>query len=103
MIADCQRWREGSACLRPAREVVSTRGLEVAEIQADATAKAFIERHHYSRSYPAARRRVGLFQRGELVGVAVFSRPFRAEVLTNARRPHTPDASPRAASLHVRA
>lgn len=83
MITDCQRWREGSSCLRPSREIVSTRDLEVAEID-ELTAKAFVEQHHYSRSYPAARRRVGLFRRGELAGVAVFSRPFRAEVLTNA-------------------
>lgn len=83
MITDCQRWREGSACLRPSREVVNTRGLEVVELD-ERTAKAFVERHHYARSYPAARRRVGLFDHGELAGVAVFSRPFRAEVLTNA-------------------
>ncbi len=83
MIADCQRWREGSSCLRPAREVVDLRGLEVVEID-ELTAKAFVQRHHYSRSYPAARRRFGLYDRGELVGVAVFSRPFRAEVLTRA-------------------
>lgn len=83
MITDCQRWREGSSCMRPAREVVSTRELEVVEID-ELTAKAFIERHHYSRRYPAARRRFGLIQRGELAGAAIFSRPFRAEVLTNA-------------------
>lgn len=70
--------------MRPAREVVSTRDLDVVEVDDDATPKAFIERHHYSRSYPAARRRVLLYQRGELAGVAIFSRPFRAEVLTNA-------------------
>lgn len=69
--------------MRPAREIVATRDLEVVELD-ELTAKAFIERHHYSRSYPAARRRFGLFRLGELVGVAVFSRPFRAEVLTNA-------------------
>ncbi len=68
--------------MRPAREVVSTRDLDVAEID-ELTAKAFVETHHYSRSFPASRRRVGLYKRGELAGVAVFSRPFRAEVLTN--------------------
>ena len=36
-------------------------------------AKAFVVAHHYSRSYPAARFRAGLFREGRLVGAAVFS------------------------------
>jgi hypothetical protein len=35
-----------------------------------------VEAHHYSASYPAARRRFGLFQDGPLCGVAVFSQPM---------------------------
>ena len=71
-----QRWREGRATYRPAREVVSTRSLDVAEILDDSTPKAFIEAHHYSGTYPAARWRFGLYERGELVGVLVASQPM---------------------------
>lgn len=44
----------------------------------DTRPRAFVEAHHYSRSFPAARCRVGLFRRApfaapELVGVAVYS------------------------------
>lgn len=47
-------------------------------------AKAFVEAHHYSRTYPAARFRFRLMLDGELAGAAVFSRPFNEDVLTNA-------------------
>ena len=39
--------------------------------------------HHYSLSYPSARVRFGLFTRGCLVGVAVFSHPCNDRVLTS--------------------
>src|SRR5262249_12647783 len=39
--------------------------------------------HHYSASYPAARWRFGLYRRGELAGVAVFSHPCNDRALTN--------------------
>lgn len=65
------------------RGSIDTSAHEVAEIASDAIARAFVERHHYSASYPAARFRFGLYERGELVGVAVFSHPVRNEVLTN--------------------
>lgn len=79
----CQRWEDGRHTYRPAREVVDTSRLEVVELD-ELTAKAFVVRHHYSRRYPAARFRFGLYDRSELVGCAVFSRPFTAEVITNA-------------------
>lgn len=79
----CQRWTEGRASYRPAREVIDPSRFEVVEID-ELTAKRFVTTHHYSRRYPAARFRFGLLDRGELAGVAVFSRPFRAEVITNA-------------------
>ena len=41
----------------------------------------FVRAHHYSASYPAARFRYGLFTRGYLVGVAVFSVPMQGAVL----------------------
>lgn len=70
-----QRWRQGRATYRPAGEVIDPRAFEVSAIDDDRSAKRFIEAHHYSASYPAARFRFGLFERGELVGVAVFSQP----------------------------
>jgi hypothetical protein len=79
----CQRWREGRHTYRPAREVIDTKHLDVIEID-ELTAKAFVCLHHYSKRFPAARFRFGLYERGEFVGVAVFSRPFTAEVITNA-------------------
>lgn len=82
MIVDvAQRWRVGRASYRPAGELFDPAGHEVAEIPDDATAKAFVTRHHYSASYPAARWRMGLYASGALVGVAVFSVPMRREVL----------------------
>ncbi len=82
----CERWRTG----RPAwsyheEERVDPGRYDVALIPGDGAARTFVEAHHYSDSYPAARIRVGLFERriGRLVGVAVFSVPARREVLTS--------------------
>lgn len=77
-----QRWRERRSTYRPAGEVIRTGEYEVQPI-GELEAKAFVEAHHYSRSYPAARFRFGLFHLGTLVGVAVFSQPFLAETITN--------------------
>lgn len=55
--------------------MIDVRSFEVAAIEDDTTARAFVERHHYSASYPAARFRFGLYECAELVGVAVFSQP----------------------------
>lgn len=74
IVEHVQRHREGAVRWRPAREVVDLSGLEVALIDRD-TARAFVELHHYERSYPAGRFRLGLLDRGTLVGVAVFSQP----------------------------
>ncbi len=82
----CQRWTERRASYRPAREVIDPRRFEVVEL-GELAAKAFVEKHHYSKTYPAARFRFGLLEVGEVgevVGVAVFSNPFNAEVITNA-------------------
>lgn len=78
----CSRWRARCARYRPAGEVVDVSRYEVAAIPDDRTARAFVEQHHYSGSYPAARRRFGLYERGEFVGVAVYSVPPRREVLS---------------------
>lgn len=71
-----QRWRDRRDSYRPAAEVINTSAFDVSPIDDDTTARAFVENHHYSASYPAARFRFGLYRRCELVGVAVFSVPF---------------------------
>lgn len=52
-------------------------------IDTDTVARTFVEQHHYSHSYPAARVRVGLYERGTLVGVAVFSVGSNPRTLLN--------------------
>lgn len=81
IVESCQRWRARRDAYRPAGEAFEPRAHEVAAIASDNIARSFVEEHHYSGSYPAARCRYGLYERGELVGVAVFSVPMRAEVL----------------------
>src|ERR1051326_1537501 len=77
----CQRWRDGRHTFTRAPIVKSE--FDVLSIDSDTEASAFVERHHYSRSYPAARERFGFYRRGELVGVAVFSHPTNEKTLTN--------------------
>lgn len=81
-----QRWGRRSCSWRPGAEVFdpSIYGVEV--IPGDAAAREFVEAHHYSGSYPAARLRVGLYRLGraggaELVGVAVLSVPANQRVV----------------------
>ena len=74
------------ASYRPSTEPIRTAEYEVAEISDDATARQFITLHHYSRTYPAARFRVGLYRHGEFAGVAVFSHPCSNAVNVAIRR-----------------
>jgi len=78
-----QRWTEGRAFYRRPEEPIRTAEYDVAEIPDDTTARHFVLTHHYSGTYPAARFRMGLYHRGELVGVSVFSHPCSDKVLTN--------------------
>lgn len=81
-IPGCLRWRERRSLLRAdAAPIDPTRyGVEVVMERA---ARPFVEAHHYSGSYPAARLAVGLYRAlaagggAELVGVAVFSVPVQ--------------------------
>jgi len=78
MTTPCQRWRDRRGSYRPAGEPIDPSRYEVVALDDDARARAFVERHHYSGSLPAAVVRAGLFRRDphradELVGVAVFS------------------------------
>lgn len=78
-----QRWLLGRDSYRPPLEPIRTAEYDVEPIASDGPSKAFVLEHHYSRSYPAARFRFGLYRRGELAGVAVFSHPCSDRVLTN--------------------
>ena len=80
----CQRWRENRASYRPAGEPLRTQDYTVRPIASDTHARNFIKDHHYSKSYPSAVKRFGLYHLGtELVGVAVFSVPCNPKTLTN--------------------
>lgn len=87
LIEYVQRWRERRDSYRPVGEPFDPRAFEVAAIPGDTEARTFVERHHYSGTFPAARRRFGLYTRGALVGVAVFSVPMVAGVLAVLRCP----------------
>lgn len=82
-----QRWRSRRDSYRSARETIDARRYGVELIPGDDTARAFVEAHHYSGAYVAARLRVGLYRttrapaRPELVGVAVFSVPASEAVI----------------------
>lgn len=78
----CQRWRDGRDAYRPRGEPIDPGRYEVAAIADDTTAKAFVTRHHYSGSYPAARFRFGLYRGAGLAGVAVLSQPVNDRTLT---------------------
>lgn len=91
MLTDVvQRWRDGRAAYRPAGEPLDPRRYEVAPIAGDTEAKDFILRHHYAGTYPAARRRFGLYRAGALVGVAVYSVPVNERAV--AGLPGEPEA-----------
>jgi hypothetical protein len=81
MIA--QRWRDQKTTFIPPASRFTPTEFDVVPIDFDRIAKSFVIQHHYSGSYPSARFRYGLYRRGELVGVAVFSHPCRDDVLTN--------------------
>ncbi|RTL23237.1 MAG: hypothetical protein EKK55_13530 [Rhodocyclaceae bacterium] len=75
------RWHRKLGVFLPAREPINPADFEVAEIPDDDTAKRFIVEHHYSATYPAARKRFGFYEHGSLVGVAVLSQPMSDGVL----------------------
>lgn len=84
-IEKTQRWRNGKSIFIPPSNCVNTRLLEVAPID-EQSAKTFVCSNHYSSSYPSARRRFGLFERGKLVGAAIFSHPVNDLTITNVFR-----------------
>lgn len=79
----CQRWRSGASSFRTTgNDDVFDRRRYAVDVIDEATARKFVTEHHYSRSYPAAVFRVGLFgANAELEGVAVFSVPMNQQVV----------------------
>ncbi len=76
MITDvAQRWRDRRGSYRWTGEPFDPDRYEVAPIASDRVARTFVEAHHYSGTYPAARFRFGLYLGADLVGVSVFSVP----------------------------
>jgi hypothetical protein len=67
-----QRWRDRQHIW--VGGVINPAHYEVAAIT-ETEARDFVLAHHYSASYPAAMRRFGLYKRGVLAGVAVYSMP----------------------------
>lgn len=78
-----QRWSRWKSVFRESGEVIKPWEYEIAFIADDKTAKAFVLSTHYSKAYVAARFRIGLYRRGQLSGVAVFSMPCNNRVLTS--------------------
>jgi hypothetical protein len=77
-----QRWRARRAFFVDPSRRFDPRGWEVSPIADDTTAKRFVIATHYAKSYPAARRRFGLYAPGgSLEGVAVMSVPARPAAL----------------------
>ena len=77
-----QRWRDGRASWqRPDRALFVPRLHAVARLADTRTAKAFVVQHHYTKSFPSARFRFGLYAGAALVGVAVFGVGMHANVL----------------------
>lgn len=78
-----QRWIEGDPrWVKPPRPLFQPADHHVARIT-EPDARAFVETHHYSRSFPSQRVCVGLFETdlARLVGVAVFSIPAQQAVI----------------------
>lgn len=82
----CQRWRAGAHTWVPADGGDFAAAWYTAAPIDEATARAFVIRHHYSRSYPAGRAQYGMFERVarlHLVGVAVVGQPMSNRVTGN--------------------
>lgn len=76
-----QRWRDRRDLFVPQGDVIDPKAHSVDIIDCYKQAKPFVERHHYSGSFPATRLSCGLFRNGaggqsELVGVCSFAVPM---------------------------
>ncbi len=91
-----QRWRDRRALFVPDATVIDPAAYAV-DVIGPALARAFVVRHHYTGSFPAARLSLGLFGpgpagRSQLVGVAAFSVPINDRCVAS----HTGLMEPRA-------
>lgn len=91
-----QRWRDRRALFVPDAAVIDPAAYAV-DVIGPALARAFVVRHHYACSFPAARLSLGLFRpgpagRSQLVGVAAFSVPINDRCVAR----HTGLPEPRA-------
>ncbi|HEX4620297.1 MAG TPA: hypothetical protein VH208_01910, partial [Myxococcaceae bacterium] len=81
----CQRWTKGAMQWRHPDEGGFRAGdYDVVMLPDDTTARAFVELHHYSHSYPAAKHRFAMVEErtGRLVGVAVLGSGAQDKALT---------------------
>lgn len=82
----CQRWRERKHSWRHVRDGGFDARRYRVDVVAESAAKSFVLTHHYSRSYPAAKIQLGLYdvsgRTRRLTGVAVFAVPVSRAVLT---------------------
>lgn len=83
-LPSCQRWRDRKDAYRHIGDHFDPAAYAVDVVNKGA-ARAFVEAHHYSGSFPAARLSVGLFRAWgvlrTLVGVAVFSVPMQPDAI----------------------
>ena len=91
-----QRWRDRREKFIPGGAEFNPAIHSVDIIDCWSVAKPFVERHHYSGSFPASRLSAGLFRNGpggtsELVGVCTFAQPSnnRSVIKTANLRHHT--------------
>jgi hypothetical protein len=82
LLTASMRWRSRRPTWRPRREPFNPADFRVEPLPGTGAAKAFIETHHYSASFPAALACYALLERTgthqeRLAGVAVFSVPIQ--------------------------
>jgi hypothetical protein len=80
-IPFAQRWTERRESWQTIEPFDPSR-YEVAPLD-QAEARAFVERHHYSGTFPAARFSFGVYRAGHLVGCAVYSVPVNQRSISN--------------------
>lgn len=78
----CLRWRTREHSWRHVSEGGFNHLLYDVSLLEEAPARAFVTTHHYSSSWPAAKRRYALWEHDQLVGVAVLSVPVSKRTLT---------------------
>lgn len=79
----CQRWRARQHSWRHRSEGGFEAERYSVEPISEDEAKVYVCANHYSGTFPASSRRLGLHEAGCLVGVAVFGIPVQKAVLTN--------------------